>query len=128
MSTRHTRSKITAELAAVRMTPERRAEIERLVTQAIDEAVATAVNVEAVANRENDNYLRGYCDGATETAQRVNSAAYSAAKSLADLAFNVSREAENARCAGYQAHGVPEQCDVTAAKQRLAAAAEKSEG
>lgn len=78
------RSKITAELAAVRMTPERRAEIERLVTQAIDEAVATAVNVEAVANRENDNYLRGYCDGATETAQRVNSAAYSAAKSLAD--------------------------------------------
>ena len=51
----------------------------------------------------------------------------SAAKSLADIAFNVSREAENARWAGYQSHGVPEQCDVTAAKQRLAAA-EKSEG
>ena len=124
----NTRSKVTAALAALRTTPERRAEVERLVTLAIDEAVAAAVNVEAVANRENDNYLRGYRDGATETAQRVNSAAYSAAKALADIAFNVSHEAENARCAGYQAHGVPEQCDVTVAKQRLAAAAEKSAG
>lgn len=124
----NTRSKVTASLAALRTTPERRAEVERLVTLAIDEAVAAAVNVEAVANRENDNYLRGYRDGASETAQRVNSAAYSAAKSLADIAFNVSHEAENARCAGYQAHGVPEQCDVTVAKQRLAAAAEKSAG
>ncbi len=92
------RDELTAALAAVRMSEERRRDIARLVERVINEAVDGDLG----ARRVNAAYLRGYSDGATDVERRV----FDAISYAASAVRGVARESVSIARHAYMEHGI----------------------
>lgn len=92
------RDELTAALAAVRMSEDRRANITRLVERAINEAVDGDLG----ARRVNAAYLRGYSDGTVAVECRV----FDAINDAASAVRGVARESVRIACDAYMEHGL----------------------
>ncbi len=92
------RDELTAALAALRMSEERRRDITRLVERVINEAVDGDLGVRRVSAA----YLRGYCDGVTDVERRV----FDAVNDAASAVRGVARESVSIARDAYMEHGI----------------------